>query len=179
MLGDGMRGTIEALALLGACGLGAVGCGSASSSGAGGAALDGGRDAGSHDAASETDVQLYEAGAGDTSTPDAGEGDADAGPACAIAPTLSPSSACNACVEDYCDPAWCTCAQDTAYVDAGVNGCERYVACVSQCVQTDAGLPTTCAQSLCAHTPYTSEEQQEGQALLNCVVLHCSMDCPL
>jgi len=163
------RGVLLAAGLLGAA------C--SSSSGSATAPQDAGVDA--HDAA-VVESAAPDVGASDgTTPPDAGAGDADGGLACSVPVTVSTSAACDTCVADYCDPAWCTCAQDTANVDdAGANGCERYVACVSECVQTDAGLPTTCTQTLCAHAPYTSEEQQEGRALLNCIVLHCSTDCP-
>jgi hypothetical protein len=136
-------------------------------------------DASVHEAGSG-DAFSFEAGPTDSSVADAG-GDSSDGSmlACMLPVTLSTGSGCNACVEQYCDPAWCTCAEDTANADdAGHNGCERYAACVSECVATDAGLPTTCAQSICAHAPYSSAEQQDGQELLDCVVLHCSADCP-
>jgi hypothetical protein len=138
-----------------------------------------------------SDATHHEAGGGDAASFDSGTGDASSGPdagsdagdgetlACTLPVELSTSTVCDACVEQYCDPEWCTCAEDTASVDdAGANGCERYVACVAECVLTDAGLPTTCAQTVCAHTPYSSQEQQDGQKLLDCVVLHCSMQCP-
>jgi hypothetical protein len=154
-------------------------CSSASSGGGAGSA-DAGSDGIVHHEAG-ADAAAYDASAGDAPYgQDAGSDAQDgAAPACDLPVVLAADPVCNGCVEQYCDPVWCTCAGDTANVDdAGASGCERYVACVADCVLTDAGLPTTCSQTLCAHAPYSSQEQQDGQKLLDCVVLHCSMQCP-
>ncbi len=160
-----------ALALLAAC--------SSSSAGVSEATGDAG-DAGVHEAGPH-DASTSDSSVTDSSAADAGSDASDASTlACSLPVTLSTEAGCGACVQQYCDPQWCTCAEDTANTDdAGRNGCERYADCVSECVATDAGLPTTCAQSICAHAPYSSVEQQDGQTLLDCVVLHCSADCLL
>ena len=155
---------------------------SSASSGGGVASGDAGADVSAHDAGGHDSP--FESSPGDASSgPDAGSDAGDGSTlACALPVVLSTAPACNACVAQYCDPVWCTCAADTANADdagdAGANGCERYVACVAECVLTDAGLPTTCAQTVCATAPYSTQEQQDGRQLLDCVVLHCSNECP-
>jgi hypothetical protein len=151
-----------------------------SSSGSNNLSGDAGKDASLHEAGSG-DASSYESSVTDSSAADAGGDAADASTlACMLPVELTTEATCNTCVEQYCDPAWCTCAEDMANTDdAGQNGCERYAACVSECVATDAGLPTTCAQTICARAPYSTIEQQDGQELLDCVVLHCAADCAL
>ena len=214
-------------ALAAACGASSAGGGGEMATPDGGGLVEAGR----------RDAQGVDATTADAGVEDATSGP-DAGAACAIPTAISTYPTCNACVAEYCAPAWCTCAMDTTapgdggqdgpagdaalpvdaatsaddggsdgdggaprdggtsgdagasddgaandgpFVsgDAATTGCERYVGCVADCVESDAGLPTACAQILCAHPPYSLEEQQEGQALLNCMVLQCSTMCLL
>jgi hypothetical protein len=152
-------------------------CSSSSSNNVSG---DAGKDASAHEAGSG-DASMFESGPSDATAADAGSDASDASTlACMLPVELTTEATCNTCVAEYCDPAWCTCAEDTANTDdAGHNGCERYAACVSECVASDAGLPTACAQTICAHAPYSTTEQQDGQELLDCAVLHCAADCGL
>lgn len=143
---------------------------------------DAGADAPVRDAAafdvSPFDVALPDTSADAQRNDSAGAVDAAAS-ACTLPVELSTMAGCDTCVAESCAPQWCTCAQDPNNTDdAGASGCERYVACVSECVATDAGLPTTCTQTLCAQAPYSTEEQLNGQDLLDCVVLYCSTTCP-
>jgi hypothetical protein len=62
-------------------------------------------------------------------------------------------------------------------VDGGSTGCLGYAKCVEQCVADDAGTPTSCFQTVCALATYTSTEEQEGQAFLDCLVQYCAPDC--
>jgi hypothetical protein len=93
-------------------------------------------------------------------------------------PTSTPGPTCDACITQNCEAAWCACRGDTDSVDdAGVSGCIRYVGCVERCVASDSGTPTACLQNVCATSDYTTAEQHEGQAFLDCSVQYCSSPC--
>ncbi len=115
----------------------------------------------------------------------------DATSACANgAPPLgmTGSAGCDQCVASFCDDSWCACAGDSSVGDAGsllddagaFEGCLGFVSCVSNCLYNgdpDAGLPSNPSVQQCAGLcgpDYTAQQQQEGAALLSCVVSSCN-----
>jgi hypothetical protein len=169
----------------------AVACGASSNSGPippgdGGSseasASDGGidRDAAAHDATSDTghDGAGPDGGASDTGTQDAPDDQGGPDAALCAPPSTKQGATCDACITANCESMWCACRNDTDSVDdAGVSGCQRYVACAEQCVAADAGTPTDCFKNVCATSAYTSAEQKEGQTFVGCLVQYCAAEC--
>ncbi|HEY1697388.1 MAG TPA: hypothetical protein VGG39_34740 [Polyangiaceae bacterium] len=133
------------------------------------------------DAAVPEDHAVADTAPGDAgaSLPDAEVPDAaspDAGAECA--PPVAQGPACGVCIATNCESAWCTCRSDPSNADdAGVTGCERFVKCTQNCVATDAGTPTACLQQICAVAPFSTVEQNEGQAFVDCLVQYCASEC--
>jgi hypothetical protein len=154
-----------------------AGCGS-SSSGGGAAAGDASTDVGTPPDGSRHDGGDggHEGGGHDGSTEAGPDGGTDAG--MCQPPVSKQGPACDACITSNCETTWCACRGDTDNVnDAGVSGCLLYVECVQQCVANDAGTPTDCFGTICATASYTTNEQHEGHALVDCRVQYCSTEC--
>jgi hypothetical protein len=151
-------------------------------------ALDGGSPEGGFDAGPSPDA----ARAFDVATPDASQGDEDDDAGSCGLPRTALGAACDACVQTNCEPAWCTCADESASSPDGGSsgaeagspdgaapggGCLGYAQCVESCVADDAGSPTDCFQTVCALAAYTPTQQQGGHAFLDCLVQYCAMEC--
>jgi hypothetical protein len=165
-----------------ACALVAGACSSSSGSNGGDERDASPADAGHPgDAAAPEDHSVADAAAADTGAPlpDAGPPEAaspDAASECA--PPVAQGPACGVCVATNCESTWCTCHGDPSNADdAGVTGCERFVKCAQSCVATDAGNPTACLQQICAVAPFSTVEQHEGQAFVDCLVQYCASEC--
>jgi hypothetical protein len=155
-------------------------------------------DAGSSEGGADADASLDAASALDTASADSGlaDGNDDDG-SCGL-PRTTLGAACDACVQTNCEPAWCTCAKESAAAaDGGSSGdggsadaetgvadgaavgagCAGYAKCVESCVAADAGSPTDCFQTVCALGVYTPTQQQGGHAFLDCLVQYCAVPC--
>jgi hypothetical protein len=155
-------------------------------------------DAGSSEGGAGADASLDAASGLDTAGPDAGLADEEDNEASCGLPGTTLGAACDACVQTNCEPAWCTCAEESggaadgggvaeggsADAEAGVTdgaavgvGCVGYAKCVEGCVAADAGSPTDCFQMVCALGAYTPTQQQGGHAFLDCLVQYCAVPC--
>jgi hypothetical protein len=182
----------SALVLCIALSLDAGACGGSEASGQAAAP-----DAGASEGGAGADASSDAASALDTASEDASlaDGDDDDG-SCGV-PGTTLGTACDACVQTNCEPAWCTCADESAdAADGGIAdggsaeaeagtadgaavgmGCVGYAKCVESCVAADAGSPTDCFQTVCAVGAYTPTQQQGGHAFLDCLVQYCAVPC--
>jgi hypothetical protein len=169
--------------------------GACSSSGASGSAAL--ADAGSREGGFTDSGSTDATGALDATLSDAGVDGAGSDAGCGL-PRTRLGATCDDCVETNCEPAWCTCADespppvdtdaataaDAAFDAASADdageaggGCLGYAQCVVDCVADDAGSPTSCFQTVCAVAAYPQAEQEAGHAFLDCLVQYCASDC--
>jgi hypothetical protein len=141
------------------------------------AGADGGNDAGA--VGSDSGGNIVPDSTSDTA--DQTDGGADAG-TCGITADTG-NSTCDQCVDSMCCDSLVACgtADDAGADDAGASACEQLLQCTLACLtgNPDAGVPAgtlTDCQALCSPS-YSTAEQQNANALLQCLTNSCSQPC--
>jgi hypothetical protein len=120
-----------------------------------------------------TSTTVVDAGGADTA-PDSG--------VCAVS-AVTGSASCDQCLIGHCCSQLMACdTPDNAGVnDAGASACEQLLSCILDCVagNPDAGVAAGTradCQNVC-NPSYTSSEQQNASAVLDCQMSNCTSSC--